>query len=223
MSRVRQVAGGGRAVEVSPERLGGWFLRFSERHGGVTGTEVTAREVRVVGADGATATVLVPFQPLVAGHGRYPGLEVGPLVDHALAPRSIGLVLVRLGGHSVGVVENGAVVVSRTGRRQVHGRNKAGGWSQQRFARRREGQARLALDAAADTVAEVLVPRLAALSAVVLGGDRQALDALRADRRLAGVFALAEDRVLDVGEPRRTVLDEAARRARDVEIVVRDR
>ena len=68
----------------------------------------------------------------------------------------------------------------------------------------------------------VLVPRLAQLDGVVLGGDRQALDVLRNDRRLSDVFAKAEDRVLDVPEPRRAVLDEAAERARCVEIVIQD-
>jgi hypothetical protein len=37
----------------------------------------------------------------------------------------------------------------------VHGRSTAGGWSQQRFARRREKQANEALEAAADTAAAV--------------------------------------------------------------------
>src|SRR5437879_4801027 len=84
---------------------------------------------------------------------------------------------------------------------------RAGGWSQQRVARRRAGRAREALRAAADDAVRVLVPRLPELVAVVLGGDRRALDILRADQRLAGVFALARPRVLDVPEPRRTVLD----------------
>ncbi len=56
---------------------------------------------------------------------------------------------------------------------------------------------------------------------MVLGGDRRALDELAADSRLADLFARAESRVLDVAEPRRAVLDEAARRARAVEVVVR--
>ena len=42
------------------------------------------------------------------------------------------------------------------------------------------------------------------------------------DRRLEPVLARAEPRVLDVPEPRRAVLDEAARRARAVEVVVRE-
>ena len=67
----------------------------------------------------------------------------------------------------------------------------------------------------------MLAPAVDSLDAVVLGGDRQALDVLRADRRLAEVFAKAGQRILDVAEPRRAVLDEAAVRARAVEVVVR--
>ncbi|MEV6878913.1 acVLRF1 family peptidyl-tRNA hydrolase [Amycolatopsis sp. NPDC051128] len=215
MAKARQVAGGGRAVEIPPERLAGWFERFSASHGGAAATEATAAEVRVTAADGATATATVPFGPLEAG-------SVDALVAHALIPRRIALVLVRLGGHSVGVARDGRVELSRTGRHLVHGRSAAGGWSQQRFARRRAGQARHALRAAAQDVFEVLVPRLSEVDAVVLGGDRRALDELREDRRLAPLFARAEPRVLEVGEPSRAVLGEAAVRALSVQVTVRD-
>jgi peptide subunit release factor 1 (eRF1) len=104
----------------------------------------------------------------------------------------------------------------------VHGRSAAGGWSQHRFARRREGQVRQSLQHAASNALEVLVPRLGEVDAVVLGGDRHALDELREDRRLAPLFARAEERVLDVAEPRLEVLVEAAERAVSLEIVVRD-
>ncbi len=213
--------GDGRVVEVEPERVAGWFGRFGERHGGVLRTVREPASVLVTAADGATAACAVPYAPL-GGAGSTPGLDVAPLVEHLLVPRRIGLVLVRLGGHSVGVARDGAVEVSRTGRRPVAGRSAAGGWSQRRFARRREGQARVALRAAATDAAEVLVPRLSELDAVVLGGDRRALDDLRADPRLATLFALAEPRVLDVPDPRRAVLEDAARRARGVAIVVRE-
>lgn len=218
--RVREVAGGGRAVEVGPDRLAGWFDRFAQRHG-VARTELAERRVRVIAEDGALVTVDVPFGPL-AETGEYPGLAVTPLVEHVSRNRRLGLLLVRLGGHSIGIAEGGSVRTSRTGRKPVHGRNSAGGWSQQRFARRRQDQARHALRAAADDVAEVLVPMLGELDGVVLGGDRGALDSLRADRRLRELFARAEPRILDVREPRRTVLDEAARRARAVEVVIYD-
>jgi hypothetical protein len=221
MSRVRAVSGGGRAVEVEPERLDGWFSRFGERHGGIARTVVEPSRVRVEAVDGSRAEVSVSFGELT-DVGEWPGLAVAGLVAHVLVPRRIGLLLVRLGGHSIGIAQDGVVLSSTTDSRQVHGRNKAGGWSQHRFARRREGQARIALEAAASDAVRVLVPALPSLDAVALGGDRQALDVLRADRRLDDVFALAATRVLDVAEPRRAVLDEAALRARAVVIIVWD-
>lgn len=221
MSRVRQVAGGGRAVEVEPHRLLGWFQRFGEHHGGVRCTRTTPEEVEVHAVDGALAVVAVPFGPLPPPYAQQQGLAVSGLVEHARKPRRVGLVLVRLGAHSVGVAVDGEIETSTTDRHLVHARHKAGGWSQQRFARRRDEQARRALDAAADAVARVLLPHRADLDAVLLGGDRAALDALRGDSRLRDLLASAEPRVLDVPEPRRAVLDEAARRAVAVEIHVR--
>ncbi|MFD8495313.1 acVLRF1 family peptidyl-tRNA hydrolase [Amycolatopsis sp. NPDC059657] len=221
MVKAREVAGGGLAVEVSPDRLDGWFARFAQRNSGVVSTESRASEVIVRGGNGTTAQVAVPFPPLSVS-GVFDGLHVDALAEHLAVPRTVGLLLVRLGGHSLGLARSGRVVVSRTDRHQVHGRSAAGGWSQQRFARRREGQARQALRAAADDAFEVLVPRLSEMDGVFLGGDRRALDELREDRRLAELFARAESRVLDIPEPRRTVLDDAAERVLGVVIVVKD-
>lgn len=221
--RVSEVAGGGRAVEVPAARVARWFAGFAERNGGVARTVLSPVEVDVEAANGAHATVAVPFGPLpVDGATARAGLALEPLLAHLAVRRRIGLLLVRLGAHSIGVVRGGTVELSRTDRHLVHGRSAAGGWSQQRFARRRQGQARDALRRAADDAADMLGSRVAELDAVVLGGDRRALDELRADRRLAEVFALAEPRVLDLGEPRRSVLDEAAARADALVVVVRD-
>jgi hypothetical protein len=221
VSRVRQVAGGGRAVEVPPERLSRWFDGFAERNGGVAGTVLSDRRVLVTAADGTTATVDLPFEPL-GSRAEHAGLEIAPLVEYAVRPRRLGLVLVRKGAHSIGIAEGPRVVVSRTDRHHVQGRTAAGGWSQQRFARRRRRQGEQALAKAADDVLNVLGDQLPGLDAVVFGGDRRAVDQLRADQRLASVFAKAVDRFLDIGEPRRAVLDVAAERARALEIVVRD-
>lgn len=180
-------------VEISPSRVTRWFGRFAERHGGVRATEVVGDTITVVALDGATAAVTAAVAPLGLPEGTVPGLSVDGLVAHLLTPRRIGLLLVRLGGHSIGVAQAGRVLVATTDRALGHGRSKAGGWSQQRFARRRAGQATRSL---------------------------RALDVLREDRRLAGVFAIAGPRVLDVPEPRRAVLDEAAVRACSAEILV---
>jgi len=89
----------------------------------------------------------------------------------------------------------------------VHGRSAAGGWSQQRFARRRENQAAIALRAAADTAAGVFGQYGAdGLDAVVLGGDKRALAVLRGDPRLAPYLDRATDRFLTVPDPRPAVL-----------------
>jgi Actinobacteria/chloroflexi VLRF1 release factor len=225
MARTREVTGGGRAVEVEPERLAGWFARFAGRHGGLAAVDGNLQRVRFRAADSASAEVDVPFGGLPAGavpEGADPATVLGRLVTLLAEPRRIGIVLVRLGGYSIGVAVGGVVEASTTGARLVHGRTRKGGSSSGRFARRRDNQARVALDAAADAVARVLLPVAGTLDAVVLGGDTAALDELRADRRLAALLARAEPRVLDVPEPRRAVLDEAARRALSVEIVVRE-
>jgi hypothetical protein len=198
-------------VTVAPERLAGWLDGFSARHGAVECT-AGADLVTVRAADGALAACEVPFPPLVAGRAPW-----GGLVEHALVPRTLGVLLVRLGGHAAGVFAGGApALAARTGSRPVHGRAAAGGWSQHRFARRREGQARTALQAAADTAAEVLLPSIDGLDAVVTGGDRRALETVLADPRLAPLRPLLAARVLEVPDPRRRVLEEAAQRARDV-------
>jgi hypothetical protein len=249
MVRTREVAGGGRAVEVEPERLRGWFDRFADRHGGlvavdgvVVGVVDTVDDavdgvveapaygavdrLRFVAADGASAEVAVPFGGLPDAADPATAADPAAVLDalhaHLAAPRRVGIVLVRLGGYSLGVARDGAVEASTTGTRPVHGRNRKGGSSSGRFARRRDNQARVALDAAADAAVRFLLPLGDTLDAVVLGGDAAALDDLRADRRLSALLARAEPRVLDVPEPRRAVLDEAARRVRAVEVVVRD-
>ena len=58
----------------------------------------------------------------------------------------------------------------------------------------------------------VLVPAAGRLDAVVLGGDRRALDEVLADARLAPLRPLVADRVLDVPDPRLAVLRETPQR-----------
>jgi hypothetical protein len=57
---------------------------------------------------------------------------------------------------------------------------------------------------------------------VVAGGDRQAVDAILADRALATVAALRAERLLDEPEPRHAVLVAAVTQARAVLVLVRD-
>jgi Actinobacteria/chloroflexi VLRF1 release factor len=209
-------AGGGRWVDVAPERLARWVATFAERHGTVT-AEPGRLAVTFRAADGAAAECHPPFPPLPAPAGgtwpEDPADVAGLIAAHATADRTVGVFLVRLGGFAAGVFTGSPprLVSSKVGSRLVHGRSAAGGTSQHRFARRRENQATAAVAAAADTAAKILVPYAERLDAVVLGGDRKAMSGARADPRLRPVMKLAVDRFLTVPDPRLAVLRDSPR------------
>jgi hypothetical protein len=197
-----------RVIELSPPRLVRWVTGFGERHGGIP-ADWTADGDRLTftASDGASAVLEVPFPPLPADWESADPLAA--IVAHANRRRRIGVLLVRLGGYAVGVFDGDKLTASKVGSRLVHGRSSAGGWSQHRFARRREGQARVALDSATETAVAVLAPVAASLDAVVTGGDRRAIATVLADVRLAEIAAKATTRVLDVPDPRLAVLRRA--------------
>jgi hypothetical protein len=190
--------------EVPPERLGRWLERWADKHGPVARTELRPGRVTFVGAEGSVDCD-PPFPPL-AVTGVREGFDSAPLLEHAARDRVVGVVLVRLGGHAVGVFSGRRLVASKVGQRPVHGRHRAGGSSQRRFARRREGQARVALQAAADVAARVLLEHRRDLEAVVVGGDRRALAEVLEDPRLRPLVPLVAERALDVPDPRLAVL-----------------
>ncbi len=185
-------------MTVPPSRLERWLAGFVTRHGVTTTLYDDAHEALVTlsGADGSQAFVEVPFPPLV-----------GDLVGHVRRSRTVGVLLARKGGHAAGVFVGGSLVSSKVGSRHVQGRSAAGGWSQQRFARRREGQASVASGAAADVAVRILLAQ--PLEFVVVGGERSAVDAVLADPRLATLRPLVTGRLLDVPDPRLTVLQSA--------------
>jgi Actinobacteria/chloroflexi VLRF1 release factor len=206
-----------RTVQVGPERLARWLDGFAARHGAVT-WDAGPDLVTVRASDGAVAEVHVPFPPLP----EQPGSPYGGIVPHALRDRRVGVLLVRLGGHAAGVFEGSTLRTSKVGSRQVHGRSAAGGWSQQRFARRREGQVRVALGAAADVAARVLLPEVGRLEGLVTGGDRRALDTVLEDPRLAALRPLVTGVRLDVPDPRLKVLQATPAHFRAVQVHVVD-
>jgi len=97
------------------------------------------------------------------------------------------------------------VVESKVGQRHVQGRTKAGGWSQQRFARRRANQARAAFEAAGAHAARILDGLDGPL---VFGGDEAA--------RPEQAISLPGH----VPDPRRGVLDQAIADAQAARIEV---
>ncbi|MEU5914909.1 acVLRF1 family peptidyl-tRNA hydrolase [Micromonospora sp. NPDC047527] len=210
----RPAAGGGRWVEVDPVRLGRWVDGFAERHGPPT-TTIQGYGLLLTAPDGATAELHAP-----------PGAELGgdlpDFLAAAAAPRRIGLLLARKSAVAMGVAAGEGLVVSKVDSRYVQGRTAAGGWSQHRFARRRDNQAKAALGEAVELAVRLLLPEAATLDAVVAGGDRRTVDGILADRRLAPLAALRAERLLDVPEPRHAVLVASVAAARAVRVLVRD-
>ncbi|MDT5032045.1 MAG: hypothetical protein QOC94_2216 [Actinoplanes sp.] len=201
----RPAAGGGRWVDVAPERLSRWLENFANRHGAYT-----EKGLVIEAEDGATAE----FDG--------PGADLAELIAAARRPRRIGLLLARKGAVAVGIADGDDLLVSKVDRNYVQGRTAAGGWSQQRFARRRDNQAKAAAADGADIVVRLLLPSVRDLSAVVAGGDRAAVDAILAAPALKPVAALLVDRFLDVPEPRHAVLVAAVAQARAVRVLIKE-
>ena len=207
---------------------------------------MTGETVIFTAPDGAVAECHPPFPPVADNSKKRAAAEPGEAGDadsaeqasgadradgadearlaaeavaaHARRPRTVGVLLVRLGGYAAGVFTGYPPVLAdaKTGSRLVHGRSAAGGWSQHRFARRREKQASEALQAAATAAADVFGRRSGGrpgenLNAVVLGGDKRAMAELRQDPRLAPYLAIATDRFLTVPDPKRAVLEATPR------------
>ena len=121
----------------------------------------------VLAADGAAATITVPFPPLNELGDGLPGL-----IRHTQRDRLVGAVLVRRGGWAVGSLRSAPNWSNpRSAVRTSRAQTKAGGWSQQRYARRRGQQAAQAYAGAADAMPRraSCSPGLTELEAVVTG------------------------------------------------------
>jgi hypothetical protein len=190
-----------RRVTVAIRRLPRWLDGFADRHGGLT-TEVDAEQVLVTATDGSRVWIEVPFAPWPAPASR----PLTALQLHLNRSRLIGVLLVRRGGYAAGVFDGSRLVSSKVGSAYVQGTTKAGGQSAQRFARRRDNQARQAFAEAAENAVRILLPRSAELDALICGGDRAAVETTLADPRLAPLRSLRIDPFLPVPDPRLRVL-----------------
>jgi hypothetical protein len=187
------------SVLVPRERFERWVLNFRGRHG-ETALGVVDGALTGSADDGSTFEALLPFGAAYAGlpDAAAFALEIQP-------PGDWGLLLVRKGGFGVARLSGHRIAESKIGQRHVQGRTKAGGQSQQRFARRRDNQARQAYEAAADHAARLLGE---GARQVVTGGDHAAVDDVLADPRLRHLTVVGP--WLAVPDPKRDVLEQAA-------------
>jgi hypothetical protein len=187
-------------VLVPVERVPRWFENFEVGHGGAA-YDTVAGTLHAAAGDGSTAAARLPFDREYAGPP-----STTTFAASATVPDVWGVLLVRKGGFAVARMSGRQIGEHKIGQRHVQGRTKAGGQSQQRFARRRDNQARVAYEAAADHAARILTPDVEVL---VTGGDHAAVDAVLEDRRLATVAGRRTTLWLPVPDPRRAVLDKA--------------
>ena len=192
----------GRDLEVAPARLERWVAGFHERHGDGPVSRDGDLVVAASGADGS--------------HADFTYFLHDPL----------GVVLVRRGGYAVGLAREGRFVATKVGTRYVQSRTAAGGWSQQRFARRRGNQADALADAVAAHTLRILLgdnesPGPGAPdvpNGLVVGGDRTLVGQVLADSRLKALADRPRRELYDLPDPRRDVLDRALERVRAVRI-----
>jgi hypothetical protein len=199
-------------VLVPVARFGRWVDNFATRHGEAA---LLVEDAALAGtaADGSTFAARLPLGASYDGP-----VEVAAFVAAAVPPPEWGVLLVRKGGFAVARLRASTLSEHKIGQRHVQGRTKAGGQSQQRFARRRDNQARQAYEAAADHAARILGER--ALS-VVTGGDHGAIEEVLADPRLRHVTVTGP--WLAVPDPRRAVLDQAVADALSVRVEIVNR
>ena len=120
----------------------------------------------------------------------------------------------------MGTAAGDTLTAHKVGTRYVQSRTAAGGWSQQRFARRRANQAEGLVGAAAGHMARLL-PGIRP-AGLVLGGDRALVAALLGDDRLAGLRELPRRELYDLPDPRLDVLRRAVERARAVRVTIEE-
>ena len=123
--------------------------------------------------------------------------------------RMVGVVLVRLGRYSVAVYRGRDLATSKTDSRYVKGKHHAGGTSQLRYTRIREGQMRRLYVKVCESVRDQFDPIASELDFVVLGGEKFTLNGvLKVCPRLDGYQNITLKRRLNVRDPKRATLEE---------------
>ncbi len=193
-----------------------WCENFAGRHGEAAFTVADGTLVAVA-EDGARAVAHLPLDRAYAG-------DASPqaFADAVAEPLRWGLLVVRRGGFAVAGGVGPEVRVRKVGRRHVQGKTKAGGWSQQRYARRRDNQARTAFEAAADHAVRLLVDELGGVDALVTGGDRKAVDEVLSDARLRDVAGRRTTLHLALGDPDASVVERAVADLLSAAVLVTD-
>ena len=172
------------------------------------GNQVLKSDTGIAGLwDGAAGLVILPPFPLLENQ-LVEGWEPTTLLDVLEKEYTVGVVLLRLGRFSVAVYEGDQLRTSKTDARYVKGRHHAGGTSQKRFERIREGQMRLIFEKACRAVHAQFAPFAGKLDYLLLGGERFTLNGLlKACPELESLRPITLARRLNVRDPKRDTLE----------------
>ena len=171
------------------------------------GDPVLKSDTGVAGlSTGAKSLVILPPFPLLENQlvARW---DPTPLLNDLEKDYTVGVVLLRLGRFSVAVYQGDYLRTSKTDARYVKGRHNAGGTSQKRFERIRQGQMRLIFEKACRAVHNQFAPFAGQMDYLLLGGERFTLNGLlKACPELESLRPITLARRLNVRDPKRDTL-----------------
>ena len=157
---------------------------------------------------GDRVLVIAPPFP-VTESGQYDDWHEAPLWSLIDKERTVGVVLVRLGRYSVAVYRGSDLATSKTDSRYVKGKHHAGGTSQLRYTRIREGQMRRLYVKVCESIRSQFEPVANELDFVVLGGEKFTLNGfLKVCPRLDEYKNIILNRRLNIRDPKRDTLDD---------------
>ena len=157
----------------------------------------------------AGLAIIPPFPLPAVAAGRRPGIDDAPLRTLLATEFTVGVALVRLGRYAIAVYEGRRLLASKTDTRYVKSKHHAGGTSQQRFRRVREGQIHRLYTTAGGVLRQQWQPYLRRLDYVALGGEGATVNGfVKECATLARLAPITLPRRLDVREPNRAALEE---------------
>ena len=137
--------------------------------------------------------------------------DMGQLQQLLTTDYTVGVVLLRLGRYLVAVFRGTEPLVTKTDTRYVKGKHHAGGTSQLRFKRIREGQMRKLFDEACQVVGSRFEPHDRNMDYILLGGEKLTLSGfLKVCPYLQRRQNIILDRRLNIRDPKRDTLETVA-------------
>jgi VLRF1 release factor-like protein len=157
---------------------------------------------------GDQALSIVPPFPILENK-LVPSWDTAPLLAVLEANYTVGVALLRLGRYLVAIFQGEGLLSTKTDSRYVKGRHRAGGSSQRRFERIREGQMRRIYDETCAVVRSQFEPYAQQLDYILLGGERFTLSGLlKVCPYLQQFQGITLNRRLNVRDPKRDTLEE---------------